>query len=682
MDSGADVTSGPLDWNVPSKISSASSNINFQNEPDCNLKIDHFDQFYNSDGCKIALPAGQAYRDNQKRNRTCESALVATKVWNRNQEFDSKYLEIKSPHMKAAIKAVVPKFRTINVNVPAIRLDGPPHLLYHYREELQAHGMALEATNPEAARHIHFLLSYMWNEFLDETIAFFSFMFMSEDAVPTLEFEYLWMVFRPKDLVLIRRHDQDTKDYEMVFQFVGMTRGSGRWEVEGYCIDYDGVRFGYTKQTESIKHYYGYRTIKDLELVPMQFVENSETVRARLIARGKRFTELHGQHHLMHDSVGSFLPNPHNEAYDDDDDDQPTPTYRSQMAKGRIMIDLVAFQEANSFSMMHFVLSENLFIAKEGVARKMTDDELIICLDYVYGYSLRNNAWGRFHIDNTKNIDLDTSAFDELILQRAYKEQILSLVKVHGDTRLQFDDFIKGKGRGVVFLLHGEPGTGKTLTAEGIADYCDRPLLRLDAATLGTTPESVEEQLSSSFKIAERWHAVVLIDEADVFLEQRESQGLIRNALVSVFLRMLEYYQGILILTTNRVGCFDKAFKSRIHLAIRYPPLSNSSRRALWKSFLRKVSEETANELDTKGVLEKLATEPLNGRQIKNLVRTASALAINDEGSGGRVLQRHLELALEPMKRFIQDMELESAETSGSAGSKPDDHTSKRRRIG
>lgn len=62
--------------------------------------------------------------------------------------------------------------------------------------------------------------------------------------------------------------------------------------------------------------------------------------------------------------------------------------------------------------------------------------------------------------------------------------------------------------------------------------------------------------------------AVVLLDEADVFLEERDMKDLNRNALVSVFLRALEYYNGIVILTSNRVGTFDEAFKSRIQLAL------------------------------------------------------------------------------------------------------------------
>ncbi|KAH8901286.1 hypothetical protein GQ53DRAFT_631411, partial [Thozetella sp. PMI_491] len=123
---------------------------------------------------------------------------------------------------------------------------------------------------------------------------------------------------------------------------------------------------------------------------------------------------------------------------------------------------------------------------------------------------------------------------------------------------------------------------------------------------------------------------IALVDEADVSLDQRATTNLEHNGLVSLFLRVLEYYEGILFLTTNRVGCFDKAFKSRIHLAIHYPELSINCRRRLWHLFLCKLSQEEAQMFDSDGTLDKLAQEDLNGRQIKNIVRTASALAFSD----------------------------------------------------
>lgn len=82
---------------------------------------------------------------------------------------------------------------------------------------------------------------------------------------------------------------------------------------------------------------------------------------------------------------------------------------------------------------------------------------------------------------------------------------------------------------------------------------------------------------------------VVLLDEADVFLEERDMKDLNRNALVSVFLRALEYYDGILILTSNRVGTFDEAFKSRIQLALHYENLNVTQRRKVWRNFMNRL---------------------------------------------------------------------------------------------
>lgn len=128
------------------------------------------------------------------------------------------------------------------------------------------------------------------------------------------------------------------------------------------------------------------------------------------------------------------------------------------------MIDQDAFNEV-SRDAAEFVQSKAVFHAEENNGLKMTDDELMACSDTVGGYSFKDNQWGAFHLDNLTDMSLDSVAFDSLLLDQDYKKQILSLVQVHEDERLKFDDLIKGKGKGVVFLLYGEPGTGKTLTA-------------------------------------------------------------------------------------------------------------------------------------------------------------------------------------------------------------------------
>jgi AAA+ superfamily predicted ATPase len=172
-------------------------------------------------------------------------------------------------------------------------------------------------------------------------------------------------------------------------------------------------------------------------------------------------------------------------------------------------------------------------------------------------------------------------------------------------------------------------GKGKTLTAESVAEIAEKPLYRVTCGDIGTDAESVEKYMESVLLIGTIWGCVVLLDEADVFLEERQVTDLARNALVSVFLRVLEYYDGILILTTNRVGTFDEAFKSRIQLAVHYPALDRDGRHKIWLNFLRilqdkKVDTDHADLLDA---ARNLAERPFNGRQIRNLLWTAAQVA-------------------------------------------------------
>lgn len=145
-------------------------------------------------------------------------------------------------------------------------------------------------------------------------------------------------------------------------------------------------------------------------------------------------------------------------------------------------------------------------------------------------------------------------------------------------------DFVKNKGEGRIFLLHGSPGVGKTCTAECAAELARRPLLALTNGDLGPGQHigGVENALNYFLTLGERFGALVLLDEADVYLEKRRTRDLHRNGLVSVFLRALEYYKGVLFLTTNRVEAFDDAFTSRIHVALHYKRLGDEDRRRIW----------------------------------------------------------------------------------------------------
>lgn len=123
--------------------------------------------------------------------------------------------------------------------------------------------------------------------------------------------------------------------------------------------------------------------------------------------------------------------------------------------------------------------------------------------------------------------------FSNLVLPNDRKELLQSLVEAH-HMELGFDDFIKGKGHGLVVNLFGPPGVGKTFSAEATSDYVKRPLYVVCGGDLGTTAAALDTELEKIFDIAIAWKAIVLIDAADVFLERRNLHDLERNAMVAV----------------------------------------------------------------------------------------------------------------------------------------------------
>jgi hypothetical protein len=251
-------------------------------------------------------------------------------------------------------------------------------------------------------------------------------------------------------------------------------------------------------------------------------------------------------------------------------------------------------------------------------SRDFTTEELIIASPVVLGFSFTEKSWFEFAVADIQDIVWNDQAFDSLVLPRDHKELVKAQVKSHKFHAAEaIDDVIQGKGKGLVFVLHGPPGVGKTLTAEGIAEYLRCPLYAVSAGDLGTDARALESELNKIMDIAHSWGAVLLLDEADVFLEKRQHQDVHRNALVSIFLRLLEYFQGILFLTTNRVETFDEAFQSRIHIALKYNELGMKAKKDIWRAFTAMAAKNGGLVDDfTDKNYEELAKHNLNGRQV------------------------------------------------------------------
>ncbi|KAF5698702.1 P-loop containing protein [Fusarium mundagurra] len=606
-----------------------------------------YDTVFNSDGHKIAIRSGTSHNFGSFLGIDAnESAILRTTEWSLEGQKSSVKTEIQSPHMKAALKAVVPIYRDRNIKFTHISWYGEPRHLFHFRTGLFEYGRQLHLESDEQ-RHVSLLVEHLQQELADAVASFTSHVTF-QPSLPSIEFRHAWTIFRQGDLVYLPGNlapcgVEMIVRYKAIFSSCSCNDAdhmfSHAWTLEGEYLTTNKNGFGFKSWTAKILYFEGIRQIKLLPLLPLRFHPEQEDIKTRLIIRGRKFRQLQGIHHQFYRGLASLSR----------EGGTDTRMFHTADSSSRVL------RQTGS----RIMLDSQHFHSKEDDGNSIptswvfTDNDYLICHSHVAGYTFNERQWGYFSIDLLQNIDFDTATFESsLMLPDKHKNVLLSLVRMQTDhSNLAFSDIIKGKGKGLVFLLHGEPGVGKTMTA---AEHCKRPLLKIDARDLCHDHDSTESALKRVLRLAERWNAVALLDEADIFLEQRSRHYQMGNSLVTAFLRILEYFQGVLFLTTNRVNSIDHAFKSRIQVAIHYPKLDIASRKRLWQIFLAKASTKIQNPSSWADLASKFAHEELNGRQMRDIVRIAHAAAF---GAGADIGYDHLHNAIDALRTFDEEFE-------------------------
>ncbi|RYP66420.1 hypothetical protein DL771_007829 [Monosporascus sp. 5C6A] len=456
-------------------------------------------------------------------------------------------------------------------------------------------------------------------------------------------------------------------------------------------IDFDGKQFGPVSVKFSIPPFGGLKDVKSLPIYPLRFAKDAQ-LRDTLITRGKMLLDIAKFKPMYYmgftldtrDEIDSQVVVDFSEALADEKRKQWAPTIESlrtapddrdedpcraacclqQAVREDEYIDSSLTEDFvkslipdASFRAPSLILSPRpLEETMPGTEDEPTDEEFLVMTYRVFGFVLRSRKWAQLDLtflkyENTDARSLALNAFERLELPDGHRQMVKSLVTQHfRDRQSAFakgdqTDLVKGKGKGLILLLHGAPGVGKITTA----------------GDLGTTARTVEAELEKNFALASRWGCILLLDEADVFLSSRERKGFERNGLVAVFLRVLEYYTGILFLTTNRLGDFDEAFASRIHMSLHYPELDERKTKKVFQLNLDLI-QERFNRQGRKVTYDASSIENFaedhfrrhrysrwNGRQIRNACQTALALAEFD-AHGGKIegeVDKKVEVALQ-----------------------------------
>jgi len=258
------------------------------------------------------------------------------------------------------------------------------------------------------------------------------------------------------------------------------------------------------------------------------------------------------------------------------------------------------------------IIESSLELDKNQTYSSRSKGEQETKLPFVRIFSLDHKQYCYVDIRDIQTYEFDNDAMKWLVLPPKITGMLTNIF--HTPTELLMGDIIKGKHGGLVILACGDTGVGKTLTAEVYAEVTNRPLYVLEMSELGTKVDIVEKNLSVIFARVAKWNAVLLFDEVDIFLRTRDSD-LERSAIVGVFLRLMDYYRGVMFLTTNIPDVLDFALKSRVTIRIDYPKLDNDSKQKIWANLFKQAS------INYTGSYDILVKQPLNGRQIRNAVR-------------------------------------------------------------
>lgn len=470
---------------------------------------------------------------------------------------------VQSPLLKKLLAGVLKGYPGITVGLNRLEFSGKFEPLIHRWAELQAAIAKLgdetedERITKEHATVLQEILVKEFKNLIDTSQD------MKNKRVMT--YDHLWTLFQPGAIIFSKQDGQETAMTLHDTRYGQDCKGNPCFWITGKYVDWDGTRFGTNKQNLSIYQYSGTRPISQLRAFPINYHPDAQELRTRLIERGAKAEALAGPNYKAYHGVGWRFG-----AFGTKD---------KYNVKGRIVVDTYGWNRFNP-SYPIFVspftqkdsTEESLddegeesdgeeeedyeddsgmpmdghFADEEDASRRtpLTTEQKLTCTPLLRGYSLKSKLWLNFFVNSVKEIEWQKDAFDRLVLPKNQKELILGFTESQRKYRQDFDDVIEGKGRGMIVLLCGPPGVGKTLTAESVAEEMKVPLFMMSAGDLGLDPSKVESKLQDILEMCTRWNSVLLLDEADVFLEQRSLHELERNKLVSIFLRVLEYFEG------------------------------------------------------------------------------------------------------------------------------------------
>ncbi|KAL3306692.1 P-loop containing nucleoside triphosphate hydrolase protein [Colletotrichum asianum] len=545
-------------------------------------------------------------------------------------------LEIQSNTLRNAFINIATGLVNINLHQDPIIIRDPYVEIYHCEERIQ---QAIHSETDESLRSEIRLLQKFREDYMARTVNDLK----ALEPNGLITFQLLPFIFAPGHPVLLtNRYLSHIPTYWTAVLHSCHVASDSKMEVNHTAelrlkyTGFNGTVFGSVDTVMPLSPFSGTRTITELPIYPIKYHPDAYQLLKSLRVRGSEFSRLCSggfKAPLIQQNSGShiYYNGPFWELFNQDSGRRPG-NFRSPRAAYPAPAPIPGPPPEDTTAL----LSTFLGPPTSEVSIILSSDKFQITR-----FTLTKRVWGFFLVSHVGKIRWNEQAYDSLHLESQRKDAVLRLVREHRLGKSLFDDVVVGKGRGLVFLLHGPPGSGKTMTAEVVAESLQCAVYYTSGGELGLEMWEIESNLRLIFKRMQRWGAVLLFDEADTFMAQRSRDSIERNALVSskssinfvdllqnpnwfdfvVLLRMLEYQSGILFLTTNRIADFDSAFFSRIHVRLEFEKPQTPQRTLIWTKLAERDGHTISQE-----EFAKLGNLPMDGRRIKNVLRLASLL--------------------------------------------------------
>jgi len=228
------------------------------------------------------------------------------------------------------------------------------------------------------------------------------------------------------------------------------------------------------------------------------------------------------------------------------------------------------------------------------------------------------------YIGNVEQHSWRSDAVEKLVLPNAQK-RVLELA-VGEDAESFGGDFVDDKTPGNILLCKGNPGIGKTLTAEAYAEHTKSALYPVDMNVLASQ-NNVGDELRKILARARRWSAFVLLDEADVVVAKR-GDDVHKNAVVAEILKAVERYEKPIFMTTNRPEDIDEAVISRCLMILHYNVPEGEHSKEAWRALSSSYKVDVTEETLSRFVDEIGSIAP---REIGQIIRLSARMAARDQ---------------------------------------------------